>query len=124
MLLIQANKILINSTIGKGRGLIASENIASGELIERAPIIEFDEEQTKILLDQKIDAYLWAWNSGDNITKTGVALGMISLCNHSRTPNCRIEKHYEKQMIELIAAREIKIGEELTLQYISTDFED
>ncbi|MEE9338500.1 MAG: SET domain-containing protein-lysine N-methyltransferase [Methylococcaceae bacterium] len=124
MLLIQSNKILINSIKDKGRGLIASDNIASGELIERMPIIEFDEEQTKILLHNKIDAYLWVWNSGDKITKTGIALGLISLCNHSRTPNCKIEKYFEKQMIELIALREIKIDEELTLQYISTDFED
>lgn len=121
---IQPNKIAIKTYPGKGRGLVAISTICEGELIERSPVIIFDEKQTKVLLNHNMDAYLWVWNNGDTIKKTAISLGMISLCNHSSEPNCHIEKYYDDLMIDLIAKRHIYAGEELLLTYISTDFDD
>ena len=98
--------------------------IVNGELIERSPVIVFDEVQTIVLMENKLDSYLWVWNCGEEIKITAIALGLISLCNHSKSPNCKIDKHYDSLMIDLIAIRDIEADEELTLQYLSTDFEE
>ena len=124
MELILPNKIAVANILGKNRGLIAKSQIVRNELIERSPVILFHEEQTTVLMENNLDAYLWVWNDGETIEKTAIALGLISLCNHSRKPNCSINKRLDDLVIELIANQDIEEGEELTLKYISTDFDD
>ena len=47
----------------------------------------------------------------------GVALGLISLCNHSENPNSDYEFDYANQVIVWRAVSDIAPGEEVTLHY-------
>lgn len=116
-----APRIEIVDVGARGRGVIASAPIAKGELIERAPVGVYSEKQTQLLMENKLDTYLWKWNEGDDITLAAVAFGLISLCNHSSYPSCTIEKDLPGRTISLVALRNIAKDEELTLKYLTTE---
>jgi hypothetical protein len=65
--------------------------------------------------------YIFEW--GDDIKQGIVALGYVSMYNHTSPSNCEYEMDYKKETITIKTIRAIKAGEELTINY-SAGFDD
>lgn len=99
---------------GRGRALIAGEPLAAGELLEAAPVIPLlpadEPERQSILYD-----YPFAWETPP--FTEAIALGVVSMANHSTTPNARFETDIPAKVVRLYALRDIEAGEEITIDY-------
>ncbi len=107
--------IRVGDSVGKGRGVFATRNIASGETIEEAPVVIVPEEQVGHLDATVLGDYYFLW--GEDEKQAAVLLGMCSLCNHSYQPNARFLLHPDRVSIQFVALREISDGEEITTNY-------
>jgi hypothetical protein len=96
----------------KIRGLIATEVIAAGKVIERCPAIVYL-KNTPIIEQTIFDHYVFDWDE----THEALALGYGSLCNHSYQPNVKVDFDLEKKKIIFSARQEIEPGEELLINY-------
>jgi SET domain-containing protein len=102
----------------KGRGVFASAPIAAGVLIEAAPVILVPAAQCALLDRTVLHDYYFAWNDGARRDGPGaVALGLVSLCNHSRRPSARVRCNHARETLDLIALTAIGAGEEITIDY-------
>jgi SET domain-containing protein len=99
---------------GKDRAVVAVEPIRHGQLLEVAPVILLRPQggppETSTLLD-----YPFAWDEPP--FTEAMALGIVSLVNHSTQPNARIACDYANRAMRLIAITDIGAGEEVTLDY-------
>lgn len=95
------------------RGLLASRDIAVGEVIERCPVILIPVTQEDALEATVLGNYYFLWD--DNCY--AMALGLGSLHNHSYHANTIFERDFEHQLIVFKAAKPIRQGEELTINY-------
>ena len=59
--------------------------------------------------------YLFEW--GDDVKKRALGLGYISIYNHSYKANCLYEMDFDHQTITIQTIKDIKIGEELFINY-------
>ena len=76
----------------------------------------------RVLIDQTIlHDYIFEW--GENTRQCCMALGYISIYNHSFNSNCEYEMVYEKDVIKIKTMRSIEKGEELFINYNGT-FDD
>ena len=99
----------------RGKGVFTSSTISEGTILEIAPVIIMGSDD-RILLDQTLlHDYIFEW--GHEKSQCCVALGYVSIYNHSYTSNCEYEMDYENNMIRIIAVREISKGEEIFLNY-------
>ena len=99
---------------GKGRGVVASGPIDAGALLEVAPVIPLDTESGP-MPDQILYAYPFLWDDPPFIE--AIALGLISMINHSDEPNAQFETDIPNRIIRLTASRDIAAGEEVTFDY-------
>jgi SET domain-containing protein len=111
-LLSATNALEIRHSPGKGRGVFALRPIPAGTLIERAPVLivragQWEGMERTILFD-----YFFAWQE-----HSALALGYGSLYNHSYDPNARYMKLFNEEAIEIIALRDIAMGEEILINY-------
>ena len=68
------------------------------------------------LLDQTaLHNYIFEW--GENHRQCCMALGYLSLYNHSYLSNCEYQMNYEEQIITIQTVRYVKAGEELFINY-------
>ncbi|MBS1614825.1 MAG: SET domain-containing protein-lysine N-methyltransferase [Bacteroidetes bacterium] len=71
----------------------------------------------RVLLDQTLlHDYIFEWLP-EGRQECCVALGYLSLYNHSYASNCEYLMNYERQMMSIHAVRPIAKGEELTINY-------
>jgi SET domain-containing protein len=117
----------IESRGARGRGVIADAAIAPGQLIERSPVLIIPEKDRVAADNTIVFTYVFMWEhetvEEDLYSHTGrsaIALGYTSLLNHSYTPNCTFIRHIDDLTIDLVAARAIEAGEELTIDYQMT----
>ncbi len=111
-------KIVYRSIPGKGRGVVATEAIAAGEIVERSPVLPISMETSERpgLLD-----YAFAW--GEDVPgfapgkECAIGLGFLGLYNHARPSNVRLLRHYDESEMSVQALRDIEAGEELTIDY-------
>jgi hypothetical protein len=111
-------KIQYRNIAGKGRGVVATESIAAGELIERSPVLPI------ALADSEcpgLSDYAFAW--GEDVpgfepgNECAIGLGYLALYNHGMPSNVRLERHYAANEMSVHALRDIAPGEELTIDY-------
>jgi len=108
----------IRTTTGRGRGIFAREMIAPGTLIEAAPVIVLPAVQCPTFDRTVIHDYYFHWDGDpDGEGRGAVALGLVTLCNHSSRPRARVERNYARLTLDLIAAASIGPGEEVTIDY-------
>ena len=111
-------KIKLVDIQGKGRGVIATQDIKKDEIIEYCPIIFLSDKEVDFL-ENKSDIlkfyYLWQCT----INKHCLMLGYGSLYNHSLNPNADIDYNTEKSENHLLfqAIKDIKAGEEIVYDY-------
>lgn len=109
------NCLYIKNTEGKGRGVFTTEKIKKGTVIEEAPVIVMSQDD-KVLVDQTLlHDYIFDW--GNDQDKCCVALGFVSIYNHSYSSNCEYFMDFEEDTIQIKTVREIQAGEELTINY-------
>jgi hypothetical protein len=103
---------------GKGRGVFARTAIAPGTLIEAAPVIVVPAAEC-VLLDRTIlHDYYFRWDGGPGGDPRGaVALGLTSLCNHSRRPRARVRCNHVHNTLDLVALTVVAPGDEITIDY-------
>ncbi len=111
----------------RGRGVIAETDIPAGALIERSPVLVIPPEDRKAVDPTIVFTYVFMWEHGTveedlyrHEGRSAIALGFTSLLNHSYTPNCDFVRHIDELAIDLVAARDIAAGEELTIDYQMT----
>ena len=95
--------------------LTGKTSLPEDEIIEVAPVIVMSEEDRKLLDKTLLHDYIFEW--GETKRQACLALGYISLYNHSYSANCEYEMEYDKQIMTIRAVRSIKKGEELFINY-------
>ncbi len=107
--------IRVGESQGKGRGVFAARAIGAGETIEDGPVVVVPAHQITQLDATVLGDYYFLWS--DDESEAALLLGLGSLCNHSYEPNARFELHPERLTISFIALRDIRDGEEVTINY-------
>jgi len=122
--------LYIRNVAGKGRGVFCKDALKTGIEIESCPGIVFNEIDAAFI-DKTIlynyyfstkflsEEAAFAFNIQDKNKAGIVALGMLSLCNHSENPNASVEKLIEDGSIRfsLRALKEIQPDEEILISY-------
>lgn len=127
--LLNITNITIQSTEDKGRHIVCNAFIAGGDVIGRIPVVVVPQTEVNLLRETLLFNYVFEWDPDerykaskdlvqcDNRYNQGVALGLISLCNHSHTPNSDYEFDYGGSSLIWRALRDIQEGEEVTIHY-------
>ena len=98
-----------------GRGMFASRRFLKGELIERAPVVVIDEKKWPNAAKTILSDYAFDWGEKDE--HAAIAMGYISLYNHSYSPNAQLEQMLNELMMEIVAIKDIEEGQEITINY-------
>lgn len=99
----------------KGRGVFAGKTIEKNTVIEISPVIVLDKNDRNLIEKTKLNNYIFEW--GEKRKKACVALGYVSLYNHSYSSNCEYEMDFESKTIKITTVKKVMIGEELTINY-------
>jgi SET domain-containing protein len=107
--------VYVTRTLKRGKGIFTAEYIPKGILIEVAPVIVMNKEQ-RVLLDQTLlHDYIFEWGGDKN--KCCVALGYVSIYNHSYQSNCEYEMNFSEEIIAVKSVQDINAGDELLINY-------
>ncbi|GJM33299.1 MAG: SET domain-containing protein-lysine N-methyltransferase [Saprospiraceae bacterium] len=98
-----------------GRGVFTLQEIPKGALIEVCPVIVLSETDKSLIHKTHLHDYYFLW--GKEERECVIALGFGSLYNHLYTPNAEYVIDEEQQCIDIYSIRDIKAGEEITLNY-------
>lgn len=99
----------------KGRGVFTAKKIAAGTVIEVSPVIDLTIKERKQIEGTKLYHYIFEW--GTSRRQACVALGYVSMYNHSFEPNCEYEQDYEARTMTVKTIRDVTKGEELMFSY-------
>ena len=113
--------LYINATGSKGRGVFTRKAIANNIVIEISPVIVMSKADREHLDKTLLHDYIFEW--GKLKDKCCMALGLVSMYNHSYKSNCEYFMDFEKDLIAIKTVRHIKKGEELTINY-NGDWDD
>ena len=80
-----------------------------GTVIEVSPVIVLGGDEKGWMFDH----YVYEFGKG----REAMALGVGSLFNHSKDQNLNLRRRLRQQEIVYVARRDIKRGEELTINY-------
>jgi SET domain-containing protein len=112
---------------GRGRGVVAIEDIEQGQLVERSPVLIIPSNQRPAVDKTIIFTYVFMWEHGTieqdlykHLGRSAIALGYTSLLSHSFEPNCNFVRHIDELFIDVFATRMISAGQELTIDYQMT----
>lgn len=128
--LVDSAKIRVIWVQGKGRAVIAKTNINKFELIEMSPTSEIPAEQIKLINNTDVFEYYFVnpeyylkTNSNTNEVGGYISFGLVSLCNHSKSPNAIVKWLHDDMgtWTELVALEAIKEGEEIEICYTNID---
>ena len=107
--------ICLKDTGKYGRGIFATRDIKTGEMIEISPVLLLRKDDWKYVKKTLLHDYCFFWGENDELTV--VALGYGSLYNHSYTPNATFTNNMDNLTIDFEAIMDIKGGEEITINY-------
>ena len=112
--------IKLKHTSAKGRGVFTQKSIPAGTLIEESPVIVMSVEDRKLIDKTLLHDYIFEWEevkSGSEETRCCMALGLVSMYNHSYQSNCEYYMDFEEETIQIKTVREVDKFEELTINY-------
>ena len=99
----------------RGRGVFTTEPIAAGTVIEISPVIVLSAKERAHAEKTLLYDYLFEW--GKKGKKACVALGYVSIYNHSYDANCEYEMDFETELMTVRTVKDIQKGEELFFNY-------
>jgi hypothetical protein len=108
--------LTIASSKNRGRGVFTTESIPAQTIIEIAPVIVVSAAEREKLEQTLLYDYIFEW--GEHSKMAAVALGYISIYNHSNNPNCAYNMDFEHQTITITTLKSIDVGEELFINYM------
>ena len=107
--------LFIDNTVDKGKGVFTNKKILPDTVIEISPVIVMRAEDRLHLDKTLMHDYIFEW--GEKNEKCCVALGYLSIYNHSNKSNCEYFMDFQKETMMIKTVRQISEGEELTLNY-------
>ena len=107
--------LYIMETAQRGRGVFTTESIPAGTTIEIAPVIVLNQADRAVVDTTLLHDYIFEW--GIDEKQAAVALGYVSIYNHSVDANCKYDMDYDHMTIQIQTKREIKADEELYINY-------
>lgn len=110
--------LYVGTTKKMGRGVFTEEAIPAGTLIELSPVIVMSGKNRADLDKTLLHDYIFEW--GKKLDQCAMALGLVSVYNHSYKANCQYGMYYSQHAISIITVRDIKAGEELFINYNGT----
>lgn len=101
-----------------GRGLFASAAIPVGTRLLQCPLLILSANDTDRLATTRLHHYVfWVRDEPGGQPIHAVAFGLISMCNHSPTPNAFFEVDETTETVTLTAGTDIAMGEEILIDY-------
>jgi tetratricopeptide (TPR) repeat protein len=100
----------------RGRGVFAMQDFAEGELVESCPVLILQEPFESLPAAVKTVAFNWGVLCGVG-SAHALALGYGSLYNHANPATLRYVPDPENLALAMFATRDVKAGEELTINY-------
>lgn len=111
--------LTIASSANRGRGVFTSENIAKGTTVEMSPVIVLNATDRLNVEKTLLHDYIFEW--GEDHKSAAVALGYLSIYNHTSQPNCCYQMDFDEQTISIITIQDINAGEELFINYMNAE---
>ncbi len=107
--------LFIAKTTRMGFGVFTKEALPAGVLLETSPVIVMSGAD-RLLLDQTLlHDYIFEW--GTDQKSCALALGYLSLYNHSYSSNCEYEMDFKKSIMHIKTVHAVKRGAELFINY-------
>jgi SET domain-containing protein len=107
--------LYIEQTKEMGRGVFTSMDLEAETILEIAPVIVMPAKQRPIIDQTLLHDYIFEW--GKLQKQCAMALGWISLYNHSYASNCEYMMHFRKQLMAIKTVAAITKGSELFINY-------
>ncbi|MBS1749902.1 MAG: SET domain-containing protein-lysine N-methyltransferase [Bacteroidetes bacterium] len=107
--------LYIDAIKDKGRGVFTRKKIKPNTIIEIAPVVVMSGKEKELLDQTLLHDYIFIW--GKNNDQCCMALGYISIYNHSYQANCEYFMDYGNQTICIKTVRTVEPDEELTINY-------
>ncbi len=95
------------------KGVFATRDIKKGELIHRAPVLAYPNEEHKYIEKTRLADYVFEYGTNHS----ALLLGYGMLFNHSYEPNADYEISFENHSFDFYAYKDIKKDEEITINY-------
>jgi SET domain-containing protein len=108
--------IAVECVDGKGRGVIAKENIKAGDVIEVCPVVRlslFDRLLARLTV---LRHYMYCF-SADMESEPAVILGYGMIYNHSDEPNADFVAGRHRNIMTYFAIKDIDVNTEITVDY-------
>lgn len=111
------------SGLHKGRGVFALVDFAEGDVVEQSPVTIVPKAETDMFDqgmngdDSIIDQYLLRWRPEIKGQEYCLGHGFLMLYNHSGKANGILTYQFDFKTISMVAARDIRAGEEITFDY-------
>ncbi|MBG9375034.1 SET domain-containing protein-lysine N-methyltransferase [Panacibacter sp. DH6] len=110
-----APHLVIAPSEDRGRGVFTTKSIPADTVIEISPVIVLTSKERKDIEKTKLFHYVFEW--GDTRRQACVALGYVSMYNHSYDANCAYEMDFDNLIVSIRTVKKIKKGEELYINY-------
>ena len=107
--------LTIATSPDRGRGVFTTKNIRKGTIVEISPVVVLSTKDRKAIEHTLLHNYIFEW--GSTRKKAAMALGYISMYNHSYGSNCEYEMDFDNATMSIRAVKDIKKGEELSINY-------
>lgn len=120
--MLQIPGLYVANSDERGRGVFASEPIQTGDVIEICPILLLPSCELPIIHKTFLHDYYFLW--GEEQNQAAIALGYGSIYNHLVHCNADFILDYEHETIEIVAIKDIALGEEITINYLGESGDD
>jgi uncharacterized protein len=110
--------LYVKNTASKGRGVFTRKKIEANVIIEESPVIVMSAIDRTLLDKTLLHDYIFEWGTHKN--GCCMALGYISVYNHSNKSNCEYYMDFDQETIQVKTIRPVMQGEELTINYNGT----
>ena len=107
--------LYIMETGERGRGVFTTASIPAGTTIEIAPVIVLNQADRAVVDTTLLHDYIFEW--GIDEQQAAVALGYVSIYNHSVDANCKYDMDFENKTIQIQTKRDVAVDEELYINY-------
>ena len=110
-----SDAVYVANSKNRGRAVYTNKALEANMVIEIAAVIVMSVKDRKLLDQTLLHDYIFEWGVQKN--QCCMALGYVSLYNHSYNSNCTYDMDFKKKIITIMTTRKIKKGEELFINY-------
>lgn len=115
VMMLAVSCVRVGKSALHGWGVFAAVDIPAGFVVEEAPVLVLPTKEWEQV--SCLHHYVFEWAEGE----VAVALGSVSLYNHSSSPSAVVEVDVFAGVARVLALRDVRAGEELLIEYASAD---